>query len=47
MPDLEKRQTDNPQVQKPYVHRYRENYIPFTTGFKRTKHAFAWKKGGV
>jgi hypothetical protein len=48
VPDIEKRQTYNAQMQKPYVHRYRENYILFTTGFKkRTKHAFPWKKGGV
>jgi hypothetical protein len=47
MPDFEKRQTDNAQMQKPYVHRYRENYILVTTGFKRTKHALPWKKDGV
>ena len=39
IPDFEKRQTDNAQMQKPYVHRYRENYILFITVFKRTKHA--------
>ncbi len=41
------KQTANPQMQLPCVHRYRENGTLLTAGFKRTENVLLWEKNGV
>jgi hypothetical protein len=50
MPDFtsSKEQTGNPQrLRHTPVHRYLENYILFTTGFRQAEHGLWWEKDGV
>lgn len=44
---FENKQTANPQMQLPCVHRYRENDTLLTAGFKRTENVLLWEKNGV
>ena len=50
-PPLQKKKhtTDHPQMQQPCLHRYRENFVLFAAGFKRTEErdAFLWEKEGI
>lgn len=46
-PFQKKKQTDAPQMQQPHLHRYREDFVLFAAGFKRTEHGFLWEKEGV
>ena len=46
-PFQKKKQTDAPQMQQPHLHRYREDFVLFAAGFKRTERGFLWEKGGV
>ena len=50
MPDFRtpKKQAGNPQqLRHTPIHRYLENYILFTTGFKQTEQGLLWEKDGV
>jgi hypothetical protein len=46
MLDVEKRKTDNPQVQQTSMHQYLENLVLFTAGFEPTEEHASWENNG-
>ena len=44
---FENKQIANSQMELPCVHRYRENGILLTGGFKRTENVLWWEKNGI
>jgi hypothetical protein len=44
MLDVEKRKPANPQVQQTSIHRYLENFVLCTGGFKHTEDHATWEK---
>jgi hypothetical protein len=48
-PLQKKKHTNHPQMQQPCLQRYRENFVLFAAGFKRTEErgAFLWEKEGI
>jgi hypothetical protein len=50
MPDFasENKQADDPQKrQLSFTHRYQENSVLFSAGFKQTQYGLWWEKDGV